>query len=510
MKRVTKIENEKNQSKTRVAAYCRVSTESDEQLVSLEAQKQHYKTYIKKNPDWVFVGVYYDEGITGTKKDKRAGLLKMIGDCEQGKIDFIITKSISRFARNTTDCLELVRKLAGLGIYLYFEREKINTRDMEGELMLTILSSFAEEESVSISQNMKWSVQRRFKNGTYIIANPPYGYRNEKGSMVIVEDEAEIVRQIFGDYLAGNSTAAIAEDLKKRGVKTRRGGEWRARTVNVILRNEKYTGDVIFQKTWTDDSFVKHINKGDADQYMVRDHHAPIISREDFELVQEVMERRFAEKGGVLGTDKYSRRYVLSGKIICGECGGKFKRKTSKSAISWTCTRHVQDIDSCHMQPIPQTTLQNLFTTMMNKLAFGKDVVLVPLLNDLRSSNNSAGIDRINELEEKIEENVKQRGRLKTMLTQGLLDADIFNEENNKLLTQCAAMERELADLRAGINSVLRSIEEVEKLIRILDAGEMKTDYDEELVIQFLDHIVVFPNSVEFVLKCGLRLKEER
>ena len=210
MKKVTKINQNSNNyqkhSKLRVAAYCRVSTDSDEQMLSLEAQVKHYEAYIKANPDWAFAGLYYDEGITGTKKEKRPELLRMISDCEDKKIDFIVTKSISRFARNTTDCLELVRKLIGLGIFIYFEKENINTGSMESELMLSILSGLAESESISISENNKWSVQRRFQNGTYKISSPPYGYDSVDGKLTINEDQAEIVRFIFAEILSGKGT----------------------------------------------------------------------------------------------------------------------------------------------------------------------------------------------------------------------------------------------------------------------------------------------------------------
>lgn len=200
MKKITKIGTNEplaEKKKLKVAAYCRVSTASDEQLISLEAQKAHYESHIRANDEWEYVGLYYDEGITGTKKDVRAGLLSMIADCEAGKIEFIITKSISRFARNTTDCLEMVRKLTDLGISIFFEKENINTGSMESELMLSILSSLAESESVSISENSKWSVQKRFQNGTFIISYPPYGYENDNGTMVIVPEQAEIVKEII-------------------------------------------------------------------------------------------------------------------------------------------------------------------------------------------------------------------------------------------------------------------------------------------------------------------------
>lgn len=287
-----------------------------------------------------------DEGITGTKKDVRAGLLSMIADCEDGKIEFIITKSISRFARNTTDCLEMVRKLTDLGISIFFEKENINTGSMESELMLSILSSLAESESVSISENSKWSVQKRFQNGTFIIAYPPYGYDNDNGTMVIVPEQAEIVKEIFAACLAGKGTHAIAKDLNARGIKTKKNGKWGAGAINAILTNEKYTGDVIFQKTYSDSSFNRHINYGERDRFLCKNHHEPIISHEDFEKVRAVLDQRAMEKGNGTDTYRYQNRYCFSGKIKCGECATTFKRrqhyKPSGNYVAWTCGKHLE------------------------------------------------------------------------------------------------------------------------------------------------------------------------
>ena len=244
MKKVTRIAQNTpdttNMLKLRVAAYCRVSTGSDEQLESLEAQKKHYESYIKRNPNWEFVEIYYDEGITATKKEKRPELLRMINDCENKKIDFIVIKSISRFARNTTDCLELVRKLISLGIFIYFEKENINTGAMESELMLSILSGLAEGESASIAENNKWSIQRRFQNGTYKIGCSPYGYDAADGELVVNEQQAQIVRFIFSEFLSGKGAHMIAKDLNARGLKGKNGGRWTSSTISLI-ESEVYT-----------------------------------------------------------------------------------------------------------------------------------------------------------------------------------------------------------------------------------------------------------------------------
>ena len=197
---------------------------------------------------------------SGTKKENRSELIRMISDCENRKIDLIITKSISRFARNTTDCLEMVRKLVDLGVYIYFEKENINTQSMESELMLSILSGLAESESISISENNKWSIQRRFQNGTFKVAYPPYGYENIDGQMVVNPKQAEIVKHLFAEVLLGKGTQRIADDLNERNVPAKKGGRWTATSIRGILSNEKYTGDVLFQKTYTDSRFNRHTN----------------------------------------------------------------------------------------------------------------------------------------------------------------------------------------------------------------------------------------------------------
>ena len=342
MKKVTKIAQNTadltEQTKLRVAAYCRVSTDSDEQLVSLEAQIKHYASYINANPEWEFAGLYYDEGITGTKKEKRPELLRMIADCEDRKIDLIVTKSISRFARNTTDCLELVRKLLDLDVFIYFEKENINTGSMESELMLSILSGLAESESASISENSKWSIKRRFQNGTYKISYPPYGYDNVDGDMVVNEYQAKIVRYIFKEILSGKSTHKIANELNKRKIPTKKGGRWTSTTIRGMVGNEKYTGDAIFQKTYTDDGFNRHHNNGEKEQYLVKNHHEPIISHEDFAAAQDIIEQRGKEKGLERQNQKYQNGYPFSGKIICGQCGGTFKSRIHSSGrhrITW-------------------------------------------------------------------------------------------------------------------------------------------------------------------------------
>ncbi len=516
MKRITKIEENKSlgrKKKLRVAAYCRVSTASDEQLVSLAAQKAHYENYIKSNDEWEFAGLYYDEGVTGTKKEKRDGLLSMVADCERGKIDFVITKSISRFARNTTDCLELVRKLLDLNIYIYFEKENLNTGSMESELMLSILSSLAESESVSISENEKWGIKKRFQNGTFIISYPPYGYDNVDGEMVIVPEQAEIVKQIFSDTLAGKSTHAIADELNAKGIQTKKGGRWTPGTINGIIGNEKYTGDVLYQKTYTDSSFNRHTNYGELDQYLVQNHHAAIVSHEEFDRANAVLRQRGKEKGNGRNTEKYQNRYSFSGRIRCAECGGSFKRrihyKPSGSYIAWCCATHLTDKSICSMKYITDDALKRAFVTMMNKLVFGHQMVLRPLLQSLRGMNDKSQLLKMQDLELQIEKNMEQRQVLTSLMAGGYLEPALFNKESNALAVEAEALRQEEDSLMHSLNRNMVKADELQKLLRFVSKAIMMDGFDDEAFLTYVDSITIHSRGeAAFELKCGLSLKE--
>ncbi len=516
MKRITKIEENRALSikkKTRVVAYCRVSTASDEQLISLDTQKAHYEDYIKSNAEWEFAGIFYDEGITGTKKECRDGLNSLVAACEKGLVNMIITKSISRFSRNTTDCLELVRKLISLNVTVIFEKENINTGSMESELMLSILSSLAESESVSISENSKWSVQKRFQNGTFIISYPPYGYTNVDGKMVVVPEQAVVVRQMFEDTLAGKSTHAIAKELNDRGIASKRGGKWTPGTVNAIIRNEKFTGDVIFQKTYTDSQFNRHINHGMENQYLCEGHHEAIVSHEVFDAANEVMNQRGKEKGNGENTSRYQNRYAFSGKIKCGECGSVFKRrrhyKPSGEYIAWCCNRHIEDNNSCSLKYITDEGIKAAFTTMMNKLVFGEQVILKPLLHSLQGFDDKNKLLQIQDMENKLEKNMEQRQVLTSLMVSGLLEPALFNKENNALTVKEQRLQEEKRQLMTSVSGDRTKVDDLEKLIKAISSGRMLTEYEDELFLAHVAGITVLSREeIVFELKCGLRLKE--
>lgn len=517
MKKITKIESNPRDTaieiKLRVAAYCRVSTDSEEQLVSLETQRLHYESYIKANPNWEFAGIYYDEGISGTKKEKRTELLRMVSDCESKKIDFIVTKSISRFARNTMDCLELVRKLVSIGVYIYFEKENLNTQSMENELMLSILSGLAESESQSISENNKWSIQRRFKNGTYKISSPPYGYACTDGQIIVNKEQAEIVKFIFASVLSGKGTHKIAKELIARDIPTQRGGKWRANTILGILSNEKYVGDVILQKTYTDSSFNRHINDGDKDQYYIKDNHEAIITREDFEAVELLIDRRGKEKGIVKGSEKYQNRYSFSGNIICSECGSTFKRRIHGSRgnkyIAWCCSTHLSHRAECSMLYIKEEEIQLAFVTMMNKLIFGRKFILGPLLEGLRSMNKPESLLRIQELEKLIEKNAEQKQMLIKLMTKGYLEPALFNRENNELKIEADNYLEQQETLTYVVNGEVSKIQEVRDLLKFTNNAGMLSAFDEEVFSKYINKIMAFSREeIGFQLKCGITLKE--
>ena len=511
---ITKIDPERPvEHPLMVAAYARVSTNSDEQLVSLDAQKTYYEKLIRRNPRWEYAGLYYDEGVTGTKKDKRSGLLRMLQDCRKGKIDRIIVKSISRLARNTVDTLEIVRELNDLGITIWFEKENIDTGSMNGELMLSILSGLAQSESASISANEKWSVQKRFEQGKFVIGFPPYGYRNENGRMVIIPEQAEIVRWIFGAYMNGKGSGAIAEELNARNVPSRNGGKWVASGVYGIIRNEKYTGDVIYQKTYTDSQFNRHHNNDKVPQYYVRDHHEPIISRELFEAAQELIAHNGAMYGNVKGCDKYQRRYPFSGKLICGECGGTLKRRTHKTVdgryFAYCCNTHMTDKSRCGMLYICEDRLQAAFTNMMNKLICCHTEVLRPYVEALKHSGKKIDTRLADELNALLNENRDRQKNLLDLFSKNYLDGGMYQKMREELDAECDRLSAERELILHSVYNGTEILAAAEELLHYCRAAVPTSEFNEKPVGLFMDHAVVESRDViVFVLNCGLKLRE--
>ena len=489
MKTVTKIDKVqplKTEKKIlRVAAYCRVSTDSDAQLESLETQKKHYESYITSHRNWKLVGIYFDEGITGTKAEKRPRLMRLIADCKAKKIDFVSSKSISRFSRNTTDCLEIVRTLLNLNIPIYFEKENLNTGSMESELFLSILSSMAEEESTSISENNKWSAKKRFENGTYKLSYAPYGYCLVNGKLTIDKTQAEIVKRIFTELLSGKGTEAIAKILNQEQIPSQKGGRWTSASIRGIIANEKYTGDCIFQKTYTDSNFNRHKNNGTLDRYYISEHHEAIISHDDFNAANALIEQRANEKGIERGSKKYQQRYAFSGKIICNKCGNTFLRRIHTSTYgrytAWVCNTHLANSKKCSMLFIKDADIKLAFATMLNKLIYGYRFVLNPYLKALQENTGDDVLLKIQHLEALLEQNAEQRETLHKLMGQGYIDQVLFAQENNALLSQANDYRTEIEALNRSMTGDSTKVYETERLIHFCKYGEMLQEYRDDL-----------------------------
>lgn len=361
MRKIVKLEPTAAQAvqRKRVAAYARVSSGKDAMLHSLSAQISYYNNYIGSRGDWELAGIYADEALTGTKED-RPEFQRMLTDCRNGKIDMVITKSLTRFARNTVTLLSTVRELKLLEVDVYFEKENIHTLSSDGELMLTLLASFAQEESRSTSENQKWRIQKMFEEGRPNTGTM-LGYRLVDGTLQIVPEEAEIVKMIFADFLSGMGRNAIMKKLNRLNIPTMRGGTWGENTLLGILTNEKYTGDMLLQKTYILDHISKKkvVNHGERTMYYVENSHEPIIDKETFALVQQELKRRAAK----YPSKSVKTPYLFTGLIHCGLCGKHFRRKivnaSSKYAKpAWMCpTFNRYGKQACPAQQIPESIL---------------------------------------------------------------------------------------------------------------------------------------------------------
>ncbi len=380
----------------RVAAYCRVSTDDEEQLTSYEAQKNYYTDKIMTNKEWTMAGIFADEGITGTSARKRPEFLRMIRQCKQGKIDIVLTKSISRFARNTVDCLNYVRALKELGIAVIFEKENMNTLEIDSEILITMLGAFAQSESESISANVRWGIRQAMKEGKATIQYKYlYGYRKgDDGKPEIIPDQAEVVRKIYDLFLSGTPVRGIQEYLNTSALPNINGEpKWARSAIDSILTNEKYCGDVLLQKTYIDDCINKKVKKntGQLPMYLVQNHHEGIISRETFDAAQAELARRSAgkspsKKNAPTGRSRYSSKYALSDRLYCGECGTRYQRCTWRNRdgskrIVWRCVSRV-DYGSkyCHDSPtLDEEPLHRAILDAINSAVNDKDNIVYNL-----------------------------------------------------------------------------------------------------------------------------------
>lgn len=522
-KKITKIEPVKQKQTAeyvvpkRVCAYCRVSTGNVEQKNSFEAQVQYYTRFIEEKSNWTFVGIYADEARSGTKVKSRDSFQQMIQDCRQGKIDLILTKSVTRFARNTVDSIHTIRMLKELGVEVYFEKERVSTLSQKSEQLLTILSSIAQGESESISTNSRWSIVRRFQNGTFIISSPAYGYRkDENGNLIIHPEEAAIVRRIFDEYLGGKGSYAIAKELQAEGIPTiRTAKSWQDNVVKGILQNPVYEGDLLYQKTYTTDGvpFMKKHNHGELPMYLVSDNHEPIISREEAAAVRQIYEYR-RQKQCVENTEIYQSRYAFSSRIICGECGSTFRRQKiyigkPYEKIQWSCHRHIADIKACRQKAIREDIIRQAFISMWNKLARYAEDVLLPLLAVLKAvPNDAAQGQELLTLENRIQELKQQSHWLQKVLSDGNIGSAVFIERRNQLDIELEEISRRQQFLKEQ-NLMGQEIAQTEYLLTVFRTRPaMIEEFDEELFQLIVERIRIYPDRLCFELKNGLELEE--
>jgi len=378
--------------KMRAAAYARVSSGKEAMLHSLSEQVSYYSALIRQNPRWEYAGVFADEAITGTKEN-RPEFQRMLMDCREGKIDLILTKSISRFARNTVDLLETVRELKALGVDIHFERERIHTMSGDGELMLSILASFAQEESRSVSDNCKWRIRNNFKQGIPT-CHQMFGYRWVEGRHKIVTEEAEIVQMIFNAYLSGMGRGRIFKKVLALDTPPCLGGQWTEGSITRILTNEKYCGDLMLQKTFVVDPITKRrtVNHGELKRYFVRDAHEAIISHEDFERVQEMMQTKRMK---FHPNPQAPEHYPFTGKITCGVCGAIYRRKMAGAAPYtkpvWIChTYNRFGKQACASRQIPENILERLAAEVLGTDTFEPDAFEQKI-----ASLRTIGLDRL-------------------------------------------------------------------------------------------------------------------
>ena len=511
---------QETQRSLRVAAYCRVSTEEEEQQSSYEAQCSYYTEKIMTTPGWTMVDIYADEGISGTSTRKRDNFNRMIRHCRKGKIDLILTKSISRFARNTVDCLNYIRALKAMGIGICFEKENIDTLNMDSELIVTFMGAFAQSESESMSKNISWGKRKQMRDGKVTVNfNKLYGYRQEPGQHPeIIPEHAEVIRDIVKAYLLGASLRMIKEDLRKKGIPSPAGDPvWQTSVIRSILTNEKYCGDVLMQKTFVQDCISKKVvkNTGQLPMYLVQDNHPAIITREQYRAVQAEMSRRNAghspsKKNAPTGKSSYTSKYALSERLVCGECGTLYRRcvwsRNGKKKVVWRCVSRLDyGTKFCHESPtMEEGSLQQAILNAINSRMSGKEKLAEQISNAMcleMEVQPGSGMT-LGEIRRRIQELDYGLSRL-----MGTVSTNPTPEEKNRLL-QIMEETNQLKLQQENIAKQLRTNPKAAERIRnantALDqADHHLTEWDETTIRQLVhtvkvisaDRIIVYLND---------------
>ena len=501
--------------KRRVAGYARVSTDSEEQSTSYEAQVDYYTNYIKSNPDWAFVDVYTDEGISGVMTKNRDGFNRMVADALAGKIDLIVTKSVSRFARNTVDSLTTVRRLKERGVEVFFQKENIYTLDSKGELLITIMSSLAQEESRSISENVTWGQRKRFADGKVSMPYKQFlGYRKGgDGLPEIVPEEAEIVRSIYRMFMAGKNPTAIARHLTQQKIPTPGGKEnWQSATVESILTNEKYKGSALLQKRYTVDFLTKtmKVNEGEVPQYYVEDSHPAIIRPEEWEAVQTEITRR---KGKGRRHDCGS---PFSGKILCGDCGSVYGSKVWHSndkyrRVIWQCNSKFKNETKCTTPHVDEKILKERFLRALSQYMADPEERIEGLRYVQKSMTDTDFIDA------DIEKAEHDLGRLSGMVRNCIMMNASATLTEEAYRQQYSDLTRQYEEKKAEYEALLERKKAMEAtsivfsgiLFRLTDLEEIPIDFDEALWNTLVDYVTVYADErIVFSFMDGTEITE--
>ena len=492
--------------KIRVAAYCRVSTEYEEQESSYEVQVEHYTNYIHSNPEWELAGVYADDGISATNTAKRDAFNRMIEDCRAGKIDMILTKSISRFSRNTVDCLKYTRELKTLNIAVFFEKENINTLDAKGEVLMTIMAALAQQESESLSANVRLGIQFRNQEGKVRVNHNWFlGYtKDEEGKLIIDPDQAEVVRRIYAEYLDGKSLLQIKRGLEADGVLNGAGHEkWYESNIKQILTNEKYIGDALLQKTCTVSILEKKRVKNDGalPKYYVEGCHEAIISRDIFLQVQSEMRRR-ANLSAVGKKRVYSGKYALSSIVYCAHCGDIYRRikwnNRGYRSIVWRCVSRVEKGGpDCTARTVREDELHRAVLTAVNDVLNRKDSFLPILKENIRAVFGEDITGKVEEIDKEI------KHRQAELLRPGNSDKQIekigdaityLRESRQEILTE-AALKKDTRD-------------RIENMMSFLDNQICEvTEYSETLTRRLIEKVIIYDETMVVEFRSGLQIE---
>lgn len=482
--------------KRRVAGYARVSTDSDEQFTSYEAQVDYYTQFIKQNPEWEFVKVYTDEGISGCNTKHRTGFNEMIADALSGKIDLIVTKSVSRFARNTVDSLVTIRKLKEKGVEVFFQKENIYTFDGKGELLLTIMSSLAQEESRSISENVTWGQRKRFADGKVSLPYKQFlGYRKgADGFPEVVPEEAIVVHRIYTRFMEGLTPGAIAKELTADGIPTPAGKQrWQTSTVESILKNEKYKGAALLQKCFTVDFLTKKkkVNEGEVPQYYVEHSHEPIITPEEFDKVQTEFERRKRI------SRQYSGKSIFSSRIICGDCGAFFGSKVWNSTnkyrrVIWQCNNKFKGEHKCETPHLDEETIKTRFVGAFNAILADKDSALENCRLMQATLTDCTGIDtEIESLLEEIEVVTELTKRCIAENSQTAQNQEEYTARYNGFVERYEKAKAQLEQLRTTKAEREAQAEAIGAFMFEMQELDTVNEFDKKLWLTVIDTVTV-------------------